>query len=109
MVMTVAITAITAAVTTAITAAGADAMRLAALSLLAFAAPASGRFSVDAGAHFVDCPGGDPRGPGATRWRVSTTLELSWRRPGPIAGTLVEDAAGRNVPRGPGVSARALL
>lgn len=103
MVMTVAITVITAE---AITAAGADAMRLAALSLLAFAAPASGRFGVDAGAHFVDCPGGDPRGPGATRWRVSPALELSWRRPGLFAGTLVEDAAGRNVPRGPGVSAR---
>ena len=101
-----AITAITAEATTAITAAGADAMRLTALSLLAFAAPASGRFGVDAGARLVDCSGGDPRGPGATRWRVSPALGLSWRRPGLVAGTLVEDAAGRNVPRGPGVSAR---
>ena len=101
MAMTVAITVITAA--------RADAMRLATLPLLAFAAPGFGQFSVDAGAQFVDFPGGDPSEPGAARWRVSPTLELSWRRPGLVAGTLVEDLAGRNVPRGPGVSARAPL
>ena len=47
--------------------------------------------------------------PGATQWRVSPVLELSWRRPGLVAGTLVDDTASRNLPRGPGVSARAPL